>query len=211
MSQTQIDVEIYADIICPWCYIGKQRLDAAFAARPQVTPRYIWRCFLLNPSMPENGMDRQAYLLGKFGHAASAVYGRIAAAGIDSGISFNFDAIKRTPDSRRAHRFILAAAAAGVDLSEILFKAYFLDGVDIGNPNALASLASAAGLDLPAETAKDQRLDNQINTDLGITRQLRIDGVPYMVFAGQYAVAGAHLPDHIIPVIDAAAAAKTDP
>ena len=115
MSQTQIDVEIYADIICPWCYIGKQRLDAAFAARPQVTPRYIWRCFLLNPSMPENGMDRQAYLLGKFGHAASAVYGRIAAAGIDSGISFNFDAIKRTPDSRRAHRFILAAAAAGVE------------------------------------------------------------------------------------------------
>ena len=211
MSQTQIDVEIYADIICPWCYIGKQRLDAAFAARPQVTPRYIWRCFLLNPSMPEDGMDRQAYLLGKFGHAASAVYGRIAAAGIDSGISFNFDAIKRTPDSRRAHRFILAAAAAGVDLSEILFKAYFLDGVDIGNPNALASLASAAGLDLPAETATDQRLDNQINTDLGITRQLRIDGVPYMVFAGQYAVAGAHLPDHIIPVIDAAAAAKTDP
>ena len=211
MSQTQIDVEIYADIICPWCYIGKQLLDAAFAARPQVTPRYIWRCFLLNPSMPENGMDRQAYLLGKFGHAASAVYGRIAAAGIDSGISFNFDAIKRTPNSRRAHRFILAAAAAGVDLSEILFKAYFLDGVDIGNPNALASLASAAGLDLPAETATDQRLDNQINTDLGITRQLRIDGVPYMVFAGQYAVAGAHLPDHIIPVIDAAAAAKTDP
>ena len=160
--------------------------------------------------MPENGMDRQAYLLGKFGHAASAVYGRIAAAGIDSGISFNFDAIKRTPDSRRAHRFILAAAAAGVDLSEILFKAYFLDGVDIGNPNALTSLASAAGLDLPADTATDQRFDNQINTDLGITRQLRIDGVPYMVFAGQYAVAGAHLPDHIIPVIDAAAAAKTE-
>ena len=83
MSQTQINVEIYADIICPWCYIGRHRLDAAFAARPQVTPRYIWRCFLLNPSMSENGMDRQAYLLGKFGHAASAVYGRIAAAGLD--------------------------------------------------------------------------------------------------------------------------------
>lgn len=156
-------------------------------------------------------MDRQAYLLGKFGHAASAVYGRIAAVGIDSGISFNFDAIKRTPDSRRAHRFILAGATKGVDLSEILFKAYFLDGVDIGNPKALASLASTAGLDLPAETATDQRFDNQINTDLGMTRQLRIDGVPFMVFAGQYAVAGAHLPDHIIPVIDAAANVKTDP
>ena len=80
-----VDVEIYADIICPWCYIGKKRLDDAFAARPAITPRYIWRCFLLNPSMPEDGMDRQAYLRGKFGNAASAVYGRIAAAGLDSG------------------------------------------------------------------------------------------------------------------------------
>ena len=83
--------------------------------------------------------------------------------------------------------------------------------MDIGDPNALASLASAAGLDLPADTATDKRFDNQINTDLGITRQLRIDGVPFIVFAGQYAVAGAHLPDHIIPVIDAASTAKTDP
>ena len=62
MSQC-LDVEIFADIICPWCYIGKKRLDAAFIERPQITPRYIWRCFLLNPSMPEDGMSRQAYLL----------------------------------------------------------------------------------------------------------------------------------------------------
>ena len=104
----------------------------------------------------------------------------------------------------------MAAAAAGVDLSDVFFKAYFLDGVDIGNPDALATIASAAGIDLPAYTATDQRFDNQINTDLSMTRQLRIDGVPFMVFAGQYAVAGAHLPDHIIPVIDAAATARAD-
>ena len=78
-----VDVEIYADIICPWCYIGKKRLDAAFEARPHVTPRYIWRCFLLNPTMPSAGMDRQAYLIGKFGNAAKAVYGRIADAGLE--------------------------------------------------------------------------------------------------------------------------------
>ncbi|MGB0584464.1 MAG: DsbA family protein, partial [Candidatus Puniceispirillaceae bacterium] len=113
-----VDVEIYADIICPWCYIGKKRLDAAFAARPHVTPRYIWRCFLLNPTMPSTGMDRQAYLIGKFGNAAKAVYGRIADAGLESGIAFNFDGIQRTPDSRKTHRYLLAAAAKGHDLSD---------------------------------------------------------------------------------------------
>ena len=81
-----VNVEIYADIICPWCYIGKKRLDAAFAARSDVTPKYIWRGFLLNPGMPAEGMDRQAYLNNKFVSAAAAVYGRIAAAGLDSGI-----------------------------------------------------------------------------------------------------------------------------
>ena len=90
MTQS-VDVEIYADIICPWCYIGKKRLDAAFAARPHVTPRYIWRCFLLNPTMPSTGMDRQAYLIGKFGNAAKAVYGHIADAGLESDIAFNFE------------------------------------------------------------------------------------------------------------------------
>ena len=91
----QIDVEIYADIVCPWCFIGKRRLDAAFARRPHITPRYIWRCFLLNPNMPADGMNRQAYLHAKFGDSAQAVYGRIAEAGLDSGINFNFDAISK--------------------------------------------------------------------------------------------------------------------
>ena len=121
MTQS-VDVEIYADIICPWCYIGKKRLDAAFAARPHVTPRYIWRCFMLNPTMPSTGMDRQAYLIGKFGNAAKAVYGRIADAGLESGIAFNFEGIKRTPDSRKTHRYLLAAAAKGHDLSDAFPK-----------------------------------------------------------------------------------------
>ena len=84
---SRIDVDIFADIICPWCYIGKTRLDQAFSKRPNLTPVYRWRSFLLNPSMPAEGMDRQAYLTAKFGHAASAVYGRIAMAGLDAGIS----------------------------------------------------------------------------------------------------------------------------
>jgi predicted DsbA family dithiol-disulfide isomerase len=201
-----VEVEIYADIICPWCFIGKKRLDAAFAERPGVSPRFVWRCFLLNPSMPEEGMDRQAYLHGKFGNAANAVYGRIAAAGLDSGITFNFDLIKRTPDSRKIHRYLLAAMAEGHDLSEAFFTAYFIDGKDLGDERVLADIANNYGIKISADVLTDPRLDARINNDLDMTRQLRIDGVPFMVFGGKYAVSGAHMPNHMIPLIDAAIA-----
>ncbi len=200
-----IDVEIYADIICPWCYIGKKRLDAAFAARPNVTPRFIWRCFMLNSTMPDYGMDRQAYLVGKFGDAASSVYGRIAEAGLDSGITFNFDGIKRTPNSSNTHRYLLAAAAQGHDLSDAFFIAYFLDGRDLDDPVVLAAIATEQNIAISPDVLTDTDLGQQIENDLNMTRQMRIDGVPYMVFGGQYAVAGAHMPEHLIPVIDAAA------
>ena len=201
MAQS-VDVEIYADIICPWCYIGKKRLDAAFAARPHVTPRYIWRCFLLNPTMPPAGMDRQAYLIGKFGNAAKAVYGRITGAGLESGIAFNFDGIKRTPDSRKTHRYLLAAAAKGHDLSDAFFKAYFIDGRDIGDDDELAKIAHENGFTMDPASLGNPALDRQIANDIEMSRQLRVDGVPFMIFAGQYAIAGAHLPEHLIPAID---------
>ena len=197
-----LDVEIYADIICPWCYIGKKRLDAAFIERPQITPRYIWRCFLLNPSMPEDGMSRQAYLVGKFGNAASAVYSRIASAGRQSGINFNFDRIKRTPDSRQTHRYLLAAAAMGSDLSDAFFRAYFIDGRDLGDEMELNEIAREQGVNIPPGNLADPALSLQIANDIEMSRQLRVDGVPYVVFAGQYSIAGAHMPEHIIPVID---------
>ena len=197
-----LDVEIYADIICPWCYIGKKRLDAAFIKRPQITPRYIWRCFFLNPSMPEDGMSRQAYLTGKFGNAASAVYSRIASAGHQSGIDFNFDKIKRTPNSHKTHRYLLAAAAMGNDLSNAFFRAYFIDGRDLGDEVELNEIAREQGVNIPPENLVDPALSRQIDNDIEMSRQLRVDGVPYIVFAGQYAIAGAHMPEQIIPVID---------
>ena len=201
MTQS-VDVEIYADIICPWCYIGKKRLDAAFAARPHLTPRYIWRCFLLNPTMPPAGIDRQAYLVGKFGNAAKAVYGRIAEAGLGSGIDFNFDGIKRTPDSRKTHRYLLVAAAQGHDLSNAFFKAYFIDGRDIGDDDELTKIAHEQEFTIDPASLADPALDRQIANDVEMSRQLRVDGVPFMIFAGQYAIAGAHMPEHLIPAID---------
>ena len=201
-----INVEIYADIICPWCYIGKKRLDAAFAARSDVTPKYIWRGFLLNPAMPTEGMDRRDYLHNKFGSAAAAVYGRIAAAGLDSGITFNFDKITRTPDSRGIHHVLLSAQSKVEILSEAFYQAYFIDGKDISDPNIIAGIIDQSGVDIDLETSYSAAIHRQLEQDLFIARQLQLDGVPYFIFNEQYAVAGAHLSEHFLPVIDAATA-----
>ena len=203
-SNKIVNVEIYADIICPWCYIGKKRLDAAFAARRHVTPRYIWRGFLLNPGMPAEGMDRQAYLHNKFGSAAAAVYGRIAAAGLDSGIAFNFDKITRTPDSRGVHHVLLSAQNNVEILSEAFYQAYFIEGRDIGDPDIIAAIIDEADVDIDLDTVHSTATQRQLEQDLFMARQLQLDGVPYFIFAEQYAVAGAHLSEHFLPVIDAA-------
>lgn len=201
-----VSVEIYADVICPWCYIGKRRLDDAFAARPEIRPSYLWRTFLLNPTMPSEGMDRDAYLNAKFGNSAAAVYGRIAAAGLDSGIEFRFDAISRTPDSRLAHRMLIAAGPDNAGLSEAVYRAYFIDGRDIGCIDELTAIAQEYGRPDLIEAALDDTTGKQMETHLATGNRMRLDGVPFFIFSGKYAIAGAHLPEHLIPAIDAAAA-----
>lgn len=202
-----VQVEIYADVICPWCYIGKRRLDLAFAERPEIRPAYVWRAFLLNPTMPVAGMDRAAYLSAKFGNSAAAVYGRIAAAGLDSGIDFRFDAITRTPDSRLAHRMLIAAGTDNAKLSEAIYSAYFIEGRDIGDPETLTEIADSFGMPGLVTAAADEAIGRQLEHHLSNANRMRLDGVPYFIFAGKYAIAGAHLPEHLVPAIDAAAAA----
>ena len=205
-SPQSLRIEIFADVICPWCYIGKKRLDAALAKRPHITPRIVWRTFLLNPTLPEDGMHRASYLAAKFGHSAAAVYGRIAAAGLDSGIRFNFDAIKRTPDSRKAQKMLLVAGGDTDRLSEALYHAYFLDGRDIGDLQVLVKIAAEIGRPDLIEALNNVAVQRQLETDIARARQLNLDGVPYFVFGEAYAIAGAHMPEHLIPAIDAATA-----
>jgi len=205
-EQTKLTIEIFADVICPWCYIGKRRLDAALAARPHVRPQIIWRAFLLNPTMPKEGMRRSAYLAAKFGHSAAAVYGRVAAAGMDSGINFNFDAIERTPNSRAAQRLLLAAGTHTASLSEALYRAYFIDGRDLGDEQILADILTALDRTDLAAAMSSETINRQMDNDIATANQLKLDGVPYFIFGGKFAVAGAHLPEHLIPAIDAATA-----
>ena len=201
-----VTVEVFADVICPWCYIGKRRLDMAFEARRDVRPSYVWRTFLLNPTMPSEGMERLAYLNAKFGNSAAAVYGRIAAAGLDSGIEFRFDAISRTPDSRPAHRMLIAAGPDSAELSEAIYRAYFTDGQDISDPAVLETIAAEFGRSDLIEAAADDAVARQLDKHLATGNRMRLDGVPFFIFGGKYAIAGAHLPEHLVPAIDAAAA-----
>lgn len=202
---TRIHVDIFADIICPWCYIGKTRLDQAFARRPDLTPVFRWRSFLLNPSMPPEGMSRQAYLTAKFGHAASAVYGRIAMAGLDAGIEFQFSKIERTPDTRPVHQLLLAADEHSEPLADKFYQAYFLDGQDIGITEVQDRLLDACGLSRDALAAKLPSAAAQMETDLQDCHTLGIEGVPMMIFNNNLSLAGAYPPDILLNVIDSAA------
>ena len=202
---SRIDVDIFADIICPWCYIGKTRLDQAFSRRQNLMPVYRWRSFLLNPSMPAEGMSRQAYLTAKFGHAASAVYGRIAMAGLDAGIEFQFSKIQRTPDTRPIHHLLLAAGDKSEMLAEHFYKAYFLDGLDIGEINIQDKILEVCGLDRQKLSPNLSAAASQLETDLHDCHTLAIEGVPMIIFNGSLSIAGAYSPDILLNVIDSAA------
>jgi len=199
-----IDIDIFADIICPWCYIGKKRLAEAFARRPHVNPRYRWRSFLLNPSMPQQGMDRKAYLNAKFGHAAAAVYGRIAMAGLDAGIDFQFSKISRTPDTRPIHKLLIAAGDDADRLSEEFYQAYFIDGADIADKDIQTRLIEQAGLVPGALEKKDADSERQLRLDLDEGRTKGIEGVPLIIFNQRYSLAGAYPADVLVSAIDAA-------
>ena len=193
----KLKIEIFADIICPWCYIGKKRLEKALSERPEIDFAIEWKGFLLNPSIPQYGIDRRRYLLTKFGHAASSVYSRIEQAGKLAGIDFNFDAIQRTPDSRSVHELIIAAESNGYGLSEMFYQAYFLNGKDISSADIQQEILESCNLAEISELQKIKEAKKILASDLTQANQLGIDGVPFFVFNNQISLAGAH-PEHIL-------------
>jgi predicted DsbA family dithiol-disulfide isomerase len=201
-------IDIISDVICPWCFIGKRRLERALTLRPEVTNEITWRPFQLNPDMPEEGMDRRAYLAAKFGGEAHAdrLYTNVREAGATVDIPFAFDRIRRTPNTRDAHRLIRYAAAEGRadSMVEALFQAYFIDGRDIGSCGTLAEIAGEVGLDRRAVALwLDSPADRAevLAEDRG-ARRIGINAVPCFIFERHYAVSGAQDPEFFLPVFD---------
>jgi len=205
-----VQIDVYSDPVCPWCFIGKRRLERTLAARDDIAATIVWRPFQLNPDMPRDGMDRITYQLSKFGNAerASRVNLTIAEAGQSERIAFNFSAIRRIPNTLDAHRLIRYAAPLGrqSEVVEALFAAYFFDGEDIGDRVALARIAHAAGLDRRAVAlylASEADRDEVAAEDLR-ARRMSIDAVPCFIIDGQYAISGAQEPEAFYPLLDLA-------
>ena len=197
-----MQIEIYSDVVCPWCFVGKRRLEraletAGYASRARVS----WRPFELNQTMPKSGMDRRVYLEAKFGGAEArrAMEERVAKAGEADGLVFAFDRIERTPNTFDAHRLIWFAGQQGCqdEVAEALFHSYFTNGREIGSLNSLAEIASDCGLsreEVERFLASDRAVQ-EVQTEEAIGHRLGIRGVPYFILNGSTSISGAQPPD----------------
>ncbi|MEQ8226661.1 MAG: DsbA family oxidoreductase [Rhodospirillales bacterium] len=208
-----MDIEIIYDTVCPWCYIGKRRLDQALALRPDIEITAHWRPFLLNPELPPDGVDRTAYLVKKFGSETRVrrIYGAIGEAGQSVEIDFAFDRIQKTPNSVDSHRLVKYTARDGnADaLVEALFVAYFVHGLDIGETSVLLDIGARHGLDrkdLERYLLSDEDHD-AVTQDNARAHRLGVNGVPSFVFSGPMVISGAQEPQILARMLDAAASA----
>jgi predicted DsbA family dithiol-disulfide isomerase len=190
-------IDIISDPICPWCYIGKVRLERAMEANPTHDFEVEWHPFQLNPTMPEGGMDRREYLETKFGgqEGAIKVYSQIDQTAREMGLELDFGGIKRTPNTIDAHRLIQWAGIEGKQNAVVdrLFKAYFKEGRDISEHSVLVRIAAAAGLDADAIRAllEGDADKEDIRTRDAKSRQSGVQGVPCFIIDNHYVVNGA--------------------
>jgi predicted DsbA family dithiol-disulfide isomerase len=203
-----IRLDIFSDPICPWCYIGKANLDRALEAHAEHPFEIEWHPFQLNPEMPPEGADRRSYLEAKFGGKQNAVsiYTRVAEAAEAAGLTINFEAMNRVPNTLDAHRMIHWAGLEGRQTAMVsaLFRAYFRDGQDIGDKATLAVLAGDAGMD--AALAARLLATEEDRADLAArdlhARQRGINAVPTYLIDNQYVLSGAQPIDLWGRVID---------
>jgi predicted DsbA family dithiol-disulfide isomerase len=207
-----VEIDIVSDTICPWCFIGKRRLEKALAQLPSVRATVRWRPFQLDATIPEGGIDRQTYLERKFGaQGARHIYDKLRAAGAEEGIDFAFEKIKRTPNTIDSHRLLHWAEQEGRQdaMAERLFRLYFLEGEDVGDRAVLARAAAESGMD---EAAVLERLDttesrSQVLQQIEEANRAGIDGVPCFILDGGTFLPGAQSPEVLAKAITLVVAA----
>ena len=208
-ARTRVRIDVFSDTICPWCWIGKRRLDRTLAARPDLDAELVWHAFQLNPAMPAEGMDRKAYLEAKFGGAgnARAVYGRVIAEGARESLPFDFGAIPRTPNTLDSHRLVRWSGGqppGQTPMVEALFDAYFAKGQDVGDVAVLARVAAAAGYDESGahELLSGDEGRTEVTREDMRARGAGITGVPCFILDGKVAVPGAVEPEVFLRVFE---------
>jgi predicted DsbA family dithiol-disulfide isomerase len=191
-----LTLDVVSDVVCPWCFIGKRRLEKALGlADVPLTIR--WRPFQLDPTIPPEGKSREEYLRRKFGsdERIRRLHDNVANVGAKDGIDFAFDRIAVSPNTLDAHRLIRWAGAAGVqeEIVEALFRAYFLEGRNIGDHTVLVSIAAAAGMDREMVAARLASEEDRavVRQEIEAAQQMGVSGVPTFIIASRYALVGA--------------------
>ena len=214
-----VTVDVVSDVMCPWCLIGKRRLEKALKAVEDIDVTVRWRPFLLDPTIPPEGRDRKAYLEAKFGgpERARAIYASIEEAGRSEGIDFAFERIERSPKTIDAHRLIRWAGSLEGDvqdrLVEALFIAFFLEGRDVGDHAVLREIAESVGMDgeIVADLLASDRERAVVEKEIETARQLGVTGVPCFIFDGREGVMGAQDPGTLADAIRRAATRPASP
>lgn len=207
---------VISDTICPWCYVGKRRLEAALRTlrAEGVTFDVEWRPYQLNPGMPEGGMDRQEYRAAKFGALKSEALDRqIAEIGAEIGISFRYDLIKRTPSTLASHVLVADARRAGGlamqdQVVEALFSAYFTEGRDIGRSEVLREIAQEVGFD--HDQSVGAKLWEMVEQEDVTARDAGVSGVPTFLLNDRLLFAGAQSSDVMVTALRKASVALQD-
>ncbi len=191
-----LTIDVVSDVVCPWCYLGEKRIEAALAeeARPVVLR---WRPYQLDPAIPQGGLDRAEYMERKFGRDGrlKSIHDHLVRLGAEVGIPFAFDRIERAPNTLDAHRLIRWAGSAGKqgEVVERLFRAYFVEGRDIGDPAVLLDVAAAGGMDADiVDTLLTEGADvDAVRREIAEAQAIGVTGVPFFIFAGRLGVPGA--------------------
>lgn len=203
-------IDIYSDLVCPWCFIGKRRLDRVLEGELGADIELRWKPYQLYPGLPVEGVERAPYLRSRYGDEADPAHvpSRIASEAALEGIELNFAAMQRLPNTQLGHRLLTYALPFGVqhDLAEVLFRYYFQEGRDVGAPTTLTEAAQEVGLDVDASARalEDQNIAAQVKEELAEAADAGVGGVPCFMLAGSFALPGVQTPEVMVQFIERA-------
>jgi predicted DsbA family dithiol-disulfide isomerase len=189
-------IDVVSDVVCPWCFVGKRRLEQAIALAPDVPASIFWRPFQLDGTIPKGGIPREEYLNRKFGvNRAKDMYARLEKLGEEVGIPFAFEKIKVSPNTLDAHRLLRWAQTVGTQsaVKERLLTLFFIEGEDIGDHDLLAEVGAQNGLD----RATIERLlsgatdEEEVREEIATAQRMGINGVPFFIFNNKVGASGA--------------------
>ena len=213
MSQTNsenspVRIDVVSDVVCPWCFTGKHRLEEALKLKPGIAVEVHYRPYFLNDWIPREGMARVDYLTTKFGSPEryEGIATRVASAAAGEGLVYDSSKMKRQPNTIDCHRLIRWAESIGkaAEMKQKLMDFYFTDGADLTQTETLVKAASEVGLDadkVRAALATDQDVA-EITREAESAKQAGIEGVPCFIFGGKFAISGAQAPEHLAEAIE---------